>query len=341
MKPLVSVIIVAYRNLNCLEMCLKSIEPDPKIEVVVVNNSHQNRGFGSGCNLGASIASGEVLVFLNPDSVASAVSIISLAAIVRGDDSIGIVGPALVDPTGKVVLSVSEQPTGGNFWLVYSFLNRWLRKVKWVNVHWYGYQPPPHPREVGVVSGAVMVMRKKIFDKIGGFDEHFFLYWEEVDLAKRCLASGLRVVFWPSIVIRHDGGLSTVQGREKVMGWFRESRYYFMKKYFGWLYAMIVEGWLALSEHWPLTLVMMLYGAWLNPGGMVTAAIVYNEAILELGKVKAGVLGFVAGMLGFLMPQVYVLLILGGWLLFDLIQPLIRYRRWFVIGGLLGGLCLL
>jgi GT2 family glycosyltransferase len=261
MKTLVSVIIVAYKNMDCLKSCLESIDPDPRIEVIVVNNSHQNRGFGAGCNLGASLASGEVLLFLNPDTIASKDSVLALADALIADDSIGILGPALTDHEGKVVLSTSEQPTKQNFWIVYSLLNSVFKHSAMVQSHWYGHRPPKKSRDVGVVSGAAMGMRRDVFEEMGGFDEQFFLYWEEVDLARRCLEKGLRVVYQPSIKMVHHGGLSTVFRREQVMVWFSESRHYFMKKYYGHIYAGVVEGWLALSEYWQFSLVLLgLFG---------------------------------------------------------------------------------
>lgn len=340
MNPAVSVIIVAYKNMDCLRTCLQAIEADKRIEIVVVNNTHQNRGFGAGCNLGATLASAEVLLFLNPDVVTTAEAVLKLAAYARDNRDVGIVGPALTDDSGKITLSVSEQPRRRNFWLVYSFLNQWLAATRWVKPHWYNHLPPKSLADVGVVSGAVMAMRREVFKSVGGFDEAFFLYWEEVDLARRCLDRGLRVVFQPSLVMRHEGGLSTTAAKEQVLVWFRESRAYFMKKHFGLMYAVIVEGWLAVSEHWPLTVGLIGYGLLLNPGGMILAGLVYNEAIVVWGKVKAGMLGGLSGALAFFIPGQFFYLTLVGWIMIDLTRSVRWFRKFYVLGVIVGALCL-
>lgn len=336
MSPKVSVVIVAYKNMDCLSECLNAIGFDPEIEVVVVNNSHQNRGFGAGCNLGAALSSGEVLVFLNPDSVAKQDELMGLAELVVSDETIGLVGPALMNDADEVVLSVSRQPTRKNFWLVNSSIYRLFRKWNWVNDYWFGEQPPKSRVEVGVVSGAVMAMNRRDFETIGGFDETFFLYWEEVDLARRFIKLGKKVVYEPSIKMKHSGGMSSRDDQETVLGWFKASRFYFMKKYFGVLYALVVEAWFAALENWVLVILMLVHGYLFNLNGLVITTIFYNELVGKRGRYVAALLGGLIGLIGLRLPQYVSLIILVGWIIFDLGGWFKAYRKWFSVLILLG-----
>jgi GT2 family glycosyltransferase len=342
MKPTVSVVIVVYKNLECVQTCLTSIENDPAIEIIIVNNTHQNRGFGSGCNLGALYATSDVLLFLNPDTRVNTGTILKLAKLVKNDASIGIVGPALIDEEGKVVLSVSKQPTKTSFWWVYSILNRWFKNVSLVREHWYDHQVPQTRREVGVVSGAAMMMRKQVFEQLSGFDERFFLYWEEVDLTRRCFDLDLKVVFDPTYKVVHIGGLSTLENQTLIMKWFRESRYYFMKKHFGRMYALMVEGWLSATEHWQLAATLCLLGLSLNPGAVAVTVPVYNEMPMAKHKGLRAVGGLLVGwaMIWLEMPVEYLLAVCAGWVILDVAGVGKLTRRLYVLSMLVGGLWL-
>lgn len=347
-KPTVSVVIVAYRDMEHVARCVETIGAHPDIEIVIVNNSHQNRGFGAGCNLGALWANGETLIFLNPDTEATADALFNLHAALR-DEGIGIIGPALTNDRGVVVSSASEQPTRLNFWWVYSFLNTLFPWSSWSQQFWHGFAPPAERTTVGVVSGAAMAMRKKVFDEIGGFDEHFFLYWEEVDLARRCFMRGWDIVYEPAIVVKHVGGTSTPAHSERVMMWFRASRHYFMKKYFGWIYAAVVEGFLSASEHWQwvVGLVGLLALSWSHDVWVGTAAVtvmtmVYNEATFYTHHLNAALIGFLAGLLVFFTMGIagYILLTGVVWAVIDLIPRLERWRKLWVMAVLVGIVCL-
>jgi len=331
-----SVVIVAYKNLDCLAECLASIPDLSWLEVIVVNNTHQNRGFGAGCNLGASISRGEFLLFVNPDCVVNRELLVGLKNMLETDASIGMVAPALADSLGEKVLSVSQQPTKTNAWVVYSILNKILNRSRMVRQHWFDGTPPEVTADVGIVSGALFGMRAKVFRKLHGFDQNFFLYWEEVDLAKRCLQQKLRIVYEPKFVAIHRGALSTLHHKTVTMNWFRESRYYFFKKYFGVIYASLLEGWFTIGEHWPLVITLGLLSLTGSAATVVLTVMVYNE-MLTAGRFLAAMAGAVVGVLA--MPWGLWGVGVGlGWITLDIVVKEPRLRKLYLIGVII--LCL-
>lgn len=363
-----SIVVVAYKNMDCLTSCLESIPHLPWLEVIVVNNSHQNRGFSRGCNLGAKQAQGEYLLFLNPDCVVNEKALERIIEVLEADESIGIVGPKLTNLEGKAYSSCNMPPSRSSAPIVYSFLNRWLSKLSIVQNYWLHFKPPAVATDVGTVSGAAMGIRKEVFDKVNGFDERFFLYWEEFDLAIRVSKNGYRVVFDPSITMIHEGELSTTQPHLQVLQWFRESRYYFFKKHFGTLYASLLEGWLTLTEEWRYLLGVFfiigfgwwfyLHGWWLGLGyvpywkmwldtswwslqtgywlGIVGAlffmTMVFNELKKTSRKVSVGVC-LLFGLWAVMIPVMGPLLLLIGllWIVSDLIKRLLWLRKSLVV----------
>lgn len=370
-----SIIIVAYKEFDCVSRCLASIPQEPWIEVLIVNNSVENRGFGAGCNVGARLARGDVLLFLNPDSVSSS-SLNSLVDSVMDRRDVGLWGYRLTDETGVGVPSISKQPSLPTAPFLYSGLAKRLRHVSWVRNLWFDWKVPKKQTEVGVVSGAVMAIQKDDFETVGGFDERFFLYWEEVDLARRVLAMGKKVLFNPAFSFVHSGGLST-DSKQKALQWYRENRYRFFAKHFGSFYGLLLEGWFTLLSEWRLVLGITFFVAmgiwvffsnwWMQPIaaawwyqlpwwhygispalGMVfgTASLVativlwYNEAWWLSGN-KRIVWGLIIGFFGLLVALpvgILGLLVALVWIVLDLHPRLLFWRRSLVfvwIGGLL------
>jgi GT2 family glycosyltransferase len=208
----VSVVVVAYDSGGSLLRCLATIDHEAEgvDEIVVVNNGGpgeeleiaarsprvrivtpaENLGFGAGCNLGAAHATGDVLVFLNPDTVAAPGAIPSLVRTLE-DGSVAIAmarlrllfEPELLNSRGTA-LHVSGLP--------------WC----------HGYREPAEDVhglvDVASPSGAAMAMRADEFRTLGGFREELFLYHEDVELGWRAQMQGRRVVLDPGADVYHD-----------------------------------------------------------------------------------------------------------------------------------------
>ncbi len=254
-----SIIIVAYKNQSVLARCLNSIPKIPSWEVIVIDNSKKNGGFAVGCNLGAAKATGDYLLFLNPDCVMSEKSVNMLIDHFSKHQSTGIVAPKIVNLMQQPQLSYSLQPTFTSSFFVYSFLGKYLHFLPFVKNHWFDHKIAPHMIQVGAVTGAAFIIPNSLFKKLKGFDENFFMYWEETDLCRRCLREGKNVVYEPRAVIMHEGAASTPKNNPIVLQWFKQSRLYFFRKHFGNVRGSIVEYFLRLTESWSLMLLTITF----------------------------------------------------------------------------------
>ncbi|HKU17728.1 MAG TPA: glycosyltransferase [Candidatus Saccharimonadales bacterium] len=218
-QPLVSVIIPVYGKVDYTLACLRSMVRHPAsvpFEVIVVDdaspddslerlaqiaglrllcNTH-NLGFVGTCNAGAAAAHGEFLLFLNNDTQVTPNWLDSLLCCFKERDDCGIAGSRLVYPDGRL------QEAGG---LVFADGSCWTSGR---------FEPRDAPawryrREVDYVSGASLMIRRKIFERIGGFDERYApAYYEDTDLAFAVRQLGLKVYYEPSSSIIHCEGIS-------------------------------------------------------------------------------------------------------------------------------------
>jgi GT2 family glycosyltransferase len=211
-KASVSVVIVAFQSGPGLLRCVRSLRTDPAddIEIIIVDNggggpeieevggfggvrlvdSGRNLGFAGGCNRGASEASGDVLVFLNPDTVVDPGALRSLAATLD-DRSIGI---------AMARLRLLDRP---------ELLNSGGTVLHLSGIAWAGrYGEPAESLEkvedVAAPSGAAMAIRHDLFHKLGGFTDEFFMYVEDTELGWRAHLHGLRVVVDPGADVHHE-----------------------------------------------------------------------------------------------------------------------------------------
>ncbi len=210
MAARVSVVIVAYRSGPALGPCLDSLErQDSDVEVIVVDNGAvdgeiaaagrreavavvspgRNLGFAAGCNAGAEAANGEVLVFLNPDTVAGDGAIDRLVETLD-DPSIGIAMPRLCLLDSPTLLN-----SRGNLVHVAGFA--------WVGGHGEPVETATELRDVPFASGACLAVSVSTFRALGGFTDELFLYGEDLELAWRARMKGLRVVMNPRADVFH------------------------------------------------------------------------------------------------------------------------------------------
>lgn len=199
---------------------------------VSVLDARENRGFGHGNNCGVAAAKRngcrpDVLWFLNPDTLVHNVDLEQALAWFQRDSRIGIVGTGLDDATGGRDLGGHRDvcPLGEFVRLAGAF--GFLQK--------YSTSDPSldRPGPVDWVSGASLMMRASLFEQIGGFDEKFFLYFEEVDLCRRARHAGWSVVYEPRVRVVHLEGQTTGVGRAKSRPkyWYESRRRYFLKHF--------------------------------------------------------------------------------------------------------------
>lgn len=210
---------------NCPEEPFEA--PDLPVPVTVVA-SGANLGFARAANEGARSAEGDVLVFLNPDVSVPGGDLMPLAAALAADPGLGCVGPVLVGPDG------SPRPSGGVFHYRPGRLARW-----------FGRDAVPTPGADGVaqvdwVAGTCLAVRRSAFESVDGFDEAYYMYFEDVDLCRRLLDAGYRSGLVPSVVVGHRGSSGYERlppGRKEDD--YRRSRRLFLERHGGLVSRLI------------------------------------------------------------------------------------------------------
>ncbi|WP_083519844.1 glycosyltransferase family 2 protein [Curtobacterium citreum] len=204
----------------------------------------ENRGYGAAVNRAVATLEPDVrwVLVSNPDVVLGAGALDRLIATAAADPTIGAVGPKVLEPTGEVYPSARLVPslrTGLGHAL---FANLWPGNPWTKRYRQEGEQDLR--RDAGWLSGACVLVRRDVFERLGGFDEGYFMYFEDVDLGWRVGHLGLRNVYEPAATATHVGGTATQGSSERMRRAHHESAYRFLaRKYRAW--------WL-----WPLRLAL-------------------------------------------------------------------------------------
>ncbi len=226
-SPELSVIIVTWNCRLALERCLDSLRPalaDVPAEIIVADNGSEdgtvewlgrhapdvrvlafpeNLGFAAAANRAAQQARGEYLWFLNPDTAVERGAVAVLLAELAGRPEIGAAGPQLLTPDGgPYPLSARRFPT---LW------TEFLEKVGLAALSFsrLAVLPGDETAEVPAVSGAALCVRRRAWDEVGGFDERYFLYAEDVDLCRALHAAGWRIYYVGRARVHHYGAVSS------------------------------------------------------------------------------------------------------------------------------------
>lgn len=189
-----------------------------------------NLGYGTAVNRGAAQISdaecSEFFVVANPDVQWGPGSIDLLLDAARRWPRAGALGPLVRDPDGSVYPSARHQPSlirGG----MHAVVGPFWKSNPWTAAYRQDRQPPSE-REVGWLSGSCLLMRRAAFDAIGGFDERYFMYMEDVDLGDRISRAGWSNVYVPGSEVLHDKGHSTGRDPASNLAAHHRSTYTFL-----------------------------------------------------------------------------------------------------------------
>jgi N-acetylglucosaminyl-diphospho-decaprenol L-rhamnosyltransferase len=220
-------------------------------QVALIANP-DNRGFGAACNQGAAQA-GEFVLFLNPDAEVAPGALAALLTTLRRTPRAAIAGPRLVYQDG------APQPTRRRF----PTLDVLLLESTPLEWRWPGwgalgrYRLRGQPEVAGRVdwlSGACLLLRTAAFREVGGFDPAFFMYFEEVDLARRLAARGWECWYEPAAVVVHHSSRSADQDVAARDRRYYASKYRYVARYFGPAAARVVRlaGGAAFGAEWAI-----------------------------------------------------------------------------------------
>jgi len=256
-----------------------------KLEIL---QNHENRGFGAACNQGAAQATSDYLLFLNPDTRLFESSLSAPVVYMSRSENadVGIVGVQLLDEFGHIARSCSRFPSGGTYIAQALGLNRLptLGRLTQAMIEW----PHDHTRTVDQVIGAFFMIRRSLFVDLGGFDERFFVYFEEVDLALRTREAGWRSVYLVEAQAFHVGGGTSHQVKAHRLFYSLRSRLLYGFKHFSrW------QAWVLLVVTLVLEPVTRSVFSLLNRGGdlrntLRAYAMLYADlpSLLSKGKLR-------------------------------------------------------
>lgn len=250
--PAVDVVVVSYNSRDTLRACVEPLARLDDISVIVVDNASaddsletiadlpvravaakDNRGFAAGCNLGFAAGNAPFVLFLNPDAYISRDALRRLADVLIAEPQIGIVGPRTVAADGALVPSMRRYQRVGSVWAGALFVHRVVKRAAWANeivTSADAYERTAYPEWL---SGGCLLARRSAIESVGGFDEGFFLYNEDMDLCARVSAAGHKVRYEPTALVRHEGGRSAP--RTGLYAVLARSRMRFARQHAGFL----------------------------------------------------------------------------------------------------------
>jgi GT2 family glycosyltransferase len=253
-----SIIIVNYNVKYFLEQCLYSVRKaagNLAIEVIVVDNHSQddslsylgerfpevrfiantgNTGFAKACNQGLGIASGQYILFLNPDTIVAEDSFTRCIAFFESHPDCGALGVKMIDGSGKFLRESKRSfpaPLTSLFKL-FGFSALFPKSRVFSRYH-LGHLDKEKNHEVDVLAGAYMMVRRDVLERTGGFDETFFMYGEDIDLSYRIQKSGYKNYYVADTTIIHFKGESTKKGSLNYVKMFYNAMSVFARKHYG------------------------------------------------------------------------------------------------------------
>ncbi len=314
-----SIIYVHYNAETEILDSIKSIYKNPpseSFEIIVVDNNgsrelmealqkytviyikSKNIGFGSGCNLGAKKASGKFLLFLNPDTRVKIGAIDSMLSFIKKNPTVGVLGPRMYDGAKHLLPTINSKISPLNALVAYSFLNSLLRNTSIARKFWMIGVNRNQTQFVDVVSGACMLIPAQIFKLVKGFDERFFLYFEEQDICIRIKNEGYEIVFLPKAQIVHLGGKS-LSDKEQIKKYFERSRYLYFQKHFGLTTAIFIEVFLRkITVNFFLGICLILISSMVNTYAQDRLMLFIGDAARDYNAAKEMIVSGVPVLVG-------------------------------------------
>ena len=224
----ITIIIVNYNSGRALRKCLESVFCNCRgfsLNVIVVNNhsldgskegirvefpdvinirNDKNLGFAKGCNQGLELSSGDYVLFLNPDTIVKNDALYQCLEFMDSNINVGLLGSKLLNMDGTVQSSCADFPFLHKL-LFDHILRNGIFSDAMRQRSLLKYWAHDRVQEVDWVLGAFMLVRLEVIRQLGGFDEDFFLYGEDMDLCYRVKQAGWKVVFFPQAEVFHMG----------------------------------------------------------------------------------------------------------------------------------------
>lgn len=265
---MLSIIIVSYNVKYFLEQCLYSIQKAAKginTEVIVVDNNStdgsveylqkifgpvlfvankENTGYARACNQGLQLARGELLLFLNPDTLLAEDCLSQSIQVLQSKKELGALGVRMLDGSGRFLPESKRgfpSPKASFFKL--SGLIKIFPHSKTFAQYYLGHLPEKENNEIDVLTGAYLMVKKEVLERTGGFDESFFMYGEDIDLSYRIRQAGYKIYYLADCSIIHFKGESTKRDMAYTKLFYKAMRIFVQKHYEkeSWLFTGMIR----------------------------------------------------------------------------------------------------
>lgn len=267
--PDIAILIVSWNVrellLGCLHALPEAVGDGYSYEVILVDNAssdgtveavrkafpqvriianRENRGFTGGNNQALAVTQARYLFLLNPDTQPLSHSIATLARYLDDHPQVGMVGPRLWYGDGSPQPSRRRFPSLYTLFTESTIVQHYLPQLPLFAQYIMADTPDDVPQEVDWLVGAAIMVRREVYEQIGGLDEGFFMYSEELDWCHRAKDAGWRIAYQPAAEIIHFEGKSSEQARARRDIAFFTSRVRYTRKYHGSFWAQLLRLWL-------------------------------------------------------------------------------------------------
>ena len=262
----VDVVVVAYNSRDALRASVEPFAGVDGVSVYVVDNccpekSYEvvegmsgvhllhmpvNGGFAYGCNAGWRAGASQNVLFLNPDARLSPAAVERLAETLDTEPRAGLVGPRTLLEDGSLDWTIRRFPSLRSTYAQALFLHRLAPRAAWVDE--VVRDPAVYGRRSGVdwLSGACLLVRRSVLEAVGGLDEGFFFYAEDIDLCRRVSRAGWEVLYCPDATCVHEGGRS--MPRARLLPMLAASRLRYAKRHRGRIAAFLERLGIGIGE---------------------------------------------------------------------------------------------
>ena len=261
----VDVVVVTYKSGRTVEVATSPFAGKDFVRVFVVDNAsgdgtvdvlqslpveaialEHNGGFAHGCNVGAQAGTNPYVLFLNPDARIEAEAVQRLVDAMEADARVGAAAPRIFEPDGSLDYSLRRFPRLRSTYAQALFVHRLLPNADWVDEVIREPSVYERPGPVEWVSGACFIVRRTVLEQVGGLDESFFHYSEDMDICARIWNAGHEVRYVPDAVAEHEGGASAP--RANLLPILAASRIRYAKKHDSPLVALLGRAGVALGS---------------------------------------------------------------------------------------------
>ena len=273
-QPDLSIIIVSWNVQELLSNCLRSVlgQSERALQIIVVDSAssdgsaamvaeefpeveliacQENVGFPRGNNLGLAQANGRYLLLLNPDTIVHDDALAKMVAYLEENPQVGVVGPQLLNEDGTVQSSRRRFP----YLKTALFESTWLQPYAPQSVLDDYYVRDVGDEETAVVHwvmGACLMTRQEVVAQVGGLDEDYFMYSEELDYCRRIHGMGWQVVYYPPAKVTHLSGKSSEQAVTHRHINFNRAKLRYFRKNHGRFAAGMLRLFLLVSYAWQM-----------------------------------------------------------------------------------------